>query len=153
MQYSDNARKQITEVCEGLRLTAYPDPGSGGAPWTLGYGHTMYVSEGDTCTVEQADAWLIADIARAENIVIRCVRGSLTQNQFDALVDFAFNVGAGNFQASTLLKKINASDYIGACGEFKRWVYAAGKPLPGLAVRRAMEANWFETGTVDGQAK
>lgn len=128
---------------EGLRLQAYPDPGSGGDPWTIGYGHTKGVKRGDTCTKEQAEAWLLEDAAEAEEAITRMVTVPLTQEQRDALVSFVFNLGAGNLKQSTLLRKLNAGDYTGAANEFKRWVNAAGKPMPGLIRRRAAEAALF----------
>lgn len=140
----DGAGANLTEVSESLRLAAYPDPGTGGAPWTIGYGHTgPDVEPGMTCNAAQAQAWLMGDIATAENAVHRLVTVRLTQDQFDALVDFTFNLGARNLATSTLLKKLNAGDYAGADAEFGKWNMAAGKVLPGLTKRRAAEAGLF----------
>ena len=146
MKYSDEARKALTEACEGVRLAAYPDPGSGAAPWTIGYGHTKGVLPGDRCTVMEADAWLKADVAEAEIAVDKLVQVELTQHQFDALVDFTFNCGAGNLQHSTLLRLLNESDFAGADAHFKDWVKGGGHVLPGLVKRRQLEAVWFNTG-------
>lgn len=148
MFYSSEARRQITEFSEGLRLKAYPDPGTGGAPWTIAYGHTDGVSEGDTCTSAEADAWLEEDISGAEDEVNSLVKVPVTQAQFDALVDFCFNAGSGNLEHSTLLRKLNAGDYAGADEEFKKWVFGGGHKLPGLVARREKEASWFNTGAV-----
>ena len=133
---------------EGCKLTAYPDPGTGGEPWTIGWGHTGGVKRGDTCTQAQADAWLLQDLDRFEQAVERLVSVPLTQNQFDALTSFCYNVGAGALQQSTLLRKLNAGDYEGAQGQFARWNRAGGKEMPGLTRRRAAEAELF--GQPDG---
>lgn len=141
---SDNGLKLITES-EGLELKAYPDPGTGGEPWTIGYGHTKNVCKGMTCTKEEALKWLRQDVSWAEDAVNELVYVPLTQNQFDALVDFIFNVGRTNFANSTLLRKLNKADYVGAAAEFQRWNKAAGKVLPGLTKRRQKEAQLFST--------
>jgi lysozyme len=141
MTPSEGAYKLIAEF-EGCRLKAYQD--SVGI-WTIGYGHTDGVKEGDTCTQEKADDWLKADAEFASVAINGAVRVSLTQNEFDALVAFVFNVGAGAFRKSTMLRKINDGDYDGAALEFKRWSKAGGKELAGLARRRAAEAALFET--------
>lgn len=146
MKYSDAARQQITEPSEGCMLRAYADPGTGGLPWTIGYGHTRGVQPNDVCTLEQADAWLAEDIEDAEREVNTHVVVPLTQHQFDALVDFVFNLGSGNFEHSTLLRLLNAGDMAGADAEFAKWVRGGGKVLPGLVKRRALEAAWFNVG-------
>jgi lysozyme len=143
MKYSDEARKSLTEASEGRTLVAYPDPGTDGSPWTIGYGHTRDVKEGDACTPEQSDAWVIEDIGDAESAVNRMITVPLTQHQFDALVDWTFNEGSGNLASSTLLRKLNDGDYAGADAEFARWVRGGGRVLPGLVKRRALEATWF----------
>lgn len=127
---------------EGLRLRAYQCSAN---VWTIGYGHTAGVRPGDAITPEQADAFLRQDVSDSEHSVSRFVRVPLTQCQFDALVSFVFNLGAGNFRTSTLLKKLNAGDYSGAADEFSRWINAGGKPLPGLARRREAERLLFLT--------
>lgn len=124
---------------EGLSLKAYPDPGSGGEPWTIGYGHTGGVKRGDVILQHQADAFLRDDLRRFERAVSR-LAPKTTQNQFDALVSFAFNLGEGNLEKSTLLKKHNAGDYAGAAKEFVKWNRASGKVLNGLTRRRTEEA-------------
>jgi lysozyme len=93
-----------------------------------------------------AEQWLIEDLADAEKEVNRLGEGYLTQHQFDALVDFVFNVGAGNFRTSTLFRKLQARDFVGASMEFKRWVRASGKVLKGLVIRRQAEEDWFIKG-------
>ena len=147
MNYSTSARKQLTEPSEGYHLTAYPDPGTGGDPWTIGYGHTKGVKEGLHCTEEQADIWLMQDIAVAEAAVNSLVTVKMTQYQFDALVDFTFNVGSASFAHSTLLRFFNAGNTFGAAAEFARWVHGGnGTVLPGLVKRRQAESNWFTQG-------
>lgn len=139
-----NAAVVLAKASEGLRLVAYPDPGSGGEPFTIGYGSTTGVRKGDTITLDQAEARLDRDLMNAAAIVNQKVTAPLKQNQFDALVDFVFNLGGGNFSGSTLLKKVNAGDYAGAANEFEKWVKASGKTLPGLVTRRAKERALFE---------
>lgn len=135
---------EITKSEEGLELHAYPDPATGAEPWTIGYGHTKGVKPGDVCTEEQAVEFLKEDLLTAERDVKRLVMVPLTQGQFDALVDFVFNVGGGNFSSSTMLKKLNAKDYKGARDEFPKWNRGAGKVLPGLVRRRAKCVKRFD---------
>jgi len=143
MIYSKNGL-HLTEQFEGLRLTAYPDPGTGGAPWTIGYGHTgPDVHPGLTITQQQAENLLATDIQTASDAVNRLVKYELTQEEFDALVDFTYNCGAGNLQASTLLKKVNAGDMVGASKEFAKWNLANGHVLQGLVKRRQEEMRLF----------
>jgi lysozyme len=127
---------------EGVRLSAYPDPGTGGDPWTIGYGHTgPEVHRGLVWTQAQADAALALDVARFADKVEKLIGdAATTQGEFDALVSFAFNVGAGNLASSTLLRKHKAGDKAGAAAEFGKWTHAAGRVLPGLVTRRAAEA-------------
>jgi lysozyme len=96
-----------------------------------------------TVTQAQADAWLEYDLARSAQIVNSLVHVHLNQNQFDALVDFVFNVGAGNFRSSTLLRLLNAGNFAAAADQFSRWTQAAGKTMPGLVKRRAAERALF----------
>ncbi|GKX63846.1 hypothetical protein SOASR032_24150 [Pragia fontium] len=130
---------------EGCELKAYPDPGTGGIPWTIGYGHTKGVKRGDVIDKAEAERLLKCDLAQFEQDVTRLVKVPLTQNQFDALVSFAFNAGVMALSTSTLLKKLNASDYAGAAGQFDRWVYAGKKRLAGLERRRRVERRMFES--------
>ena len=133
----------LTKKFEGIRLTAYQDQGG---VWTIGYGHTgSDVQAGLTITDDQASDLLMKDTAKAVAAVNRLVSVPLTQNQFDALVDFVFNVGAGNFETSTLLRNVNASDFAGAAAEFQKWDHVHGVVVPGLLRRRQAEANLFQT--------
>jgi len=137
-----NAGVDLIKRFEGVKLKAYRD--SVGIP-TIGYGHTHAVKDGDVITGQQADEFLREDLAVAELAVNTNVRVPISQGQFDAMVSFVFNLGAGNFVKSTLLKKLNAGDYDGASAEFGRWVQAGGKTLPGLVKRRAAEREMFTT--------
>ena len=141
---SDRGLALIKEF-EGLELEAYPDPGNKvtGEPWTIGYGHTRGVRKGDTCTEEQATEWLREGLGAAEGPVRHLVDVPLTQGQFDALVSFVFNCGAGNFGNSTLLRLLNGGAYASAADQFKRWNRGADGPLPGLSRRRAAETALF----------
>ena len=144
MNYSKNGL-HLTENFEGLRLTAYPDPATHGDPWTIGYGHTgAEVHQGMTITQEQAEEFLMQDVQKAVQTVNLKVHTDLTPNEFDALVDFVFNCGAGNFAGSTLLKKINAGDMEGAALEFQKWDKAAGHVMAGLVRRRQAETDLFK---------
>lgn len=128
---------------EGLRLRAYPDPGTGGEPWTIGYGHTGNdVRPGSVITIEKARQHLTKDIERHAREVRRVTnKAKIPQAAFDALVSFDFNTGA--LHRSTLLRKHNAGDHSGAAREFHRWFYSGGRPMPGLKKRRAAEAKLY----------
>ena len=131
----------LTQKFEGLRLTAYKDPVG---IWTIGYGHTgVDVHQGLTITQQRAEELLLRDVGSAVATVGRLVKVRLTQNQFDALVDFVYNAGAGNFAGSTLLRKLNASDFAAAAAQFAKWVRGGGEVLPGLVERRAAEKALF----------
>lgn len=141
MKASNILIEKIKEF-EGVRLTAYKD--SAGV-LTIGVGHTRGVKPGQRITEKQAESLLKGDLAEAERYV-NSLKLNLTQGQFDALVDFAYNVGAGDLAGSTLLAKIRAKAPTAEIQEqFKRWVYAKGKKLGGLVKRRAWEAQrWTE---------
>lgn len=137
----------INMICgfEGLELKAYDD---GVGVWTIGYGTTIIngikVKKGDTCTIEQAKSYMAQDLKKFESAVDTSVKVTITQNQFDALVSLAYNIGTGAFKSSTLLKKLNAKDYKGAVAQFDRWNRAGGKVMQGLINRRAKERKLFE---------
>lgn len=121
---------------------AYPDPASGGAPWTVGFGATgPDIHRGTIWTRAQCDARLADDLAKFSAGVSAAIGDApTTQHQFDALVSFAYNAGLANLKSSTLLKKHKAGDYAGAAAEFGKWNHAAGKVLAGLTKRRVAEA-------------
>lgn len=125
---------------EGFRATAYRCPAG---RWTIGYGHTASAYEGMQITREQAEKLLKGDIAEAEAVVEEACP-VLTQNRFDALVSFVFNVGRGNFLRSTLLKCVKANpDNLDIRDEFMRWNKSKGMVLAGLMRRRRAECNLY----------
>ena len=125
---------------EGLRLGAYLCPAG---VWTIGFGHTKGVCQGQVITEAQACDYLVEDVAPIERL-LNVLGINFRQEQFDALVSWIFNLGSGNFKHSTLLKKMmaNAPDEEIAA-EIVKWVNAGGKPLAGLKRRRVAEANMF----------
>lgn len=174
LKYSDQGMS-LTENAETLVLFVYPDPASplakalqarglwqrvlaggaiplelgslNGAPWTGGWGHTgPDVRPGMVITRDMAVDWLRADVRGAEAVVKRDVKVALNQEEYDALVDLVFNIGSGNFDTSTLLRKLNAGDTDGAIAEFARWNLAGGKVLAGLVKRREAERVLFQLG-------
>ncbi len=148
MQLSDAGLAAIKRH-EGLRLDAYPDPGSSnGLPATIGYGSTKTLTGkpwqlGDRISEAEAEALLIRDIEDFESAVNRLVTVPLTQAMFDALVSLTFNIGIGAFSGSTLLRELNAGNYAGAQAQFQRWRMNDGKVMQGLVNRRAAEAALF----------
>jgi lysozyme len=133
---------ELLKRFEGFRAKPYLCP-AGVA--TIGYGHTEGVSLYDPpLTREAAAALLEKDLAVFAVGVARLLAVPVTQNQFDALVSFAYNVGLGNLQRSTLLRRVNAGDLAGAAHEFAKWTKAKGVELPGLVKRRAAERALFE---------
>lgn len=139
--------REIIKKHEGLRLKAYPDPATKSDPWTIGYGHTRNVKRGDVITEEQAEKFLDEDMAEAYACVDSLVKVPLHYHQRDALCSFVFNLGCTKLKNSTLLKKLNKKDYVGAANEFTRWVYGAGVVMPGLVKRRKEEKALFLSGT------
>ncbi len=153
---SSDFLKDHIKAAEGLRLTAYLD--AAGVP-TIGWGHIKNLTRADVgvrkITEARALALFEADLDEAETAVRRYVKVDLNQNQFDALVDFVFNLGGGAFAKSTLLKKLNAGDYAAVPGQLMRWTKAKHpktrklRELAGLVKRRRWEADlWSRTVTV-----
>ena len=130
----------LIEHFEQCRLAAYQD--SKGV-WTIGWGHTAGVKPGDICTQQQADAWFMQDTGMAASEVNLLVHVSLTQNQFDALVSFVYNLGDENFCDSTLLRLLNGRQYTAAAAEFPKWDLCNRIPLQGLEARRLAEQALF----------
>ncbi len=146
-RHINQAGLQLVKEFEGLakrlpdgRIAAYLD--AVGIP-TIGYGHTQDVQLGHMIDVKKAEALLLDDLQIAESGVEDLVKVSLSDNQFSALVSFAFNVGTGALARSTLLKHLNRGDYKGAADQFLRWVRAGGRKLPGLVRRRQAERKLF----------
>jgi lysozyme len=131
----------LVKEFEGLRLKAYKCPAG---IWTIGYGHTSAagapaVNPGMEITKEEAETILRRDMAQYEDGVERLVKVRITQGQFDALVDFAYNAGVGALAKSTLLKKVNAEKFDEVPAEFMKWTKGGGRELPGLVRRRRAE--------------
>lgn len=136
-----NKGLELIKQFEGLELTAYRCPAG---VLTIGYGSTgKHVKEGMTITEAEAEELLKDDVRRFEECVTDAVEVDLTQDEFDALVSFAFNVGCGAFMGSTLLKLLNNGDKHSAAQQLLRWDKSAGKVLAGLARRRAAERQVF----------
>jgi|694.fasta_scaffold00131_20 lysozyme len=144
---------QLVEHFEGCKLAAYECATSKSLPrdkkfWTIGWGSTFYadkkpVGEHDHITQEQADELFENLLNEFEAKVKALVTVQLNENQLGALTSFAYNCGVGNLKSSTLLKKVNAGDFIGASQEFAKWNKSNGTVLKGLVVRRAKEAELF----------
>lgn len=131
---------ELIKKWEGVRLKSYQD--SVGV-WTIGYGHTKTAKPHQEITLKQAHELLEQDIRQHEVYVNRYVKVDITQNQYDSLSSFVFNLGGGALQKSTLLKKLNQGDYKGAGSEFLKWTKAGGKELKGLVNRRKEESGMF----------
>mgnify|MGYP003136316221 FL=1 len=112
--------------------------------WTIGYGHIKGVSEGMTITQEQAEQMLLDELIEYENYINELVTVPLSQNQFDALVSWVYNLGPANLKSSTLLKVLNSNDFEGVPAQIVRWNKANGKVLEGLTRRREAEAELFD---------
>jgi lysozyme len=131
----------IIKTCEGLRLAKYLCPAG---VWTIGYGHTGHIPKSPIIKSE-AEILLAIDLASVEKMMSRYVRLELNINQKGALISLIFNIGIGNFRASTLRMKLNRGDLAGAADEFPKWRKGGGKVLPGLVKRREMERALFLT--------
>lgn len=145
MKVSAAGRKAIAKH-EGNKLEAYLCPAG---VWTIGVGHTAgaglpHPKAGMKITAEESDEILSRDLVTFEKAVLKAVKVPLTQNQFDALVSLAFNIGAGAFAKSTLVRKLNAGDYKGASAQFDVWNKAGGSVMKGLVSRRASERALFD---------
>jgi lysozyme len=143
MQYSKEGI-ELTKSFESCRLVAYQDIKG---ILTIGYGHTgPDVTEGLTWTQDQADSQLVLDLQRAEHMVDTCVTVTLTQGEYDAMVDLAFNIGTNAEKGSTLLKLVNQGDCADAANEFEKWDHASGQVVAGLLRRRIAEEQEFNSG-------
>lgn len=144
MRLSEYAFLHLKEY-EGLRLESYK---CAGGKWTIGYGHTRGVREGQKIDKETANKLLQEDVEYFEKFLAKePYAEDITQSQWDALVSFIFNLGIGNFEGSTLRKKILRDiDDPTIPNEFRRWVYSKSKVLPGLVKRREWEAQMYEWG-------
>lgn len=129
---------------ESCELEAYPDPGTGGAPWTIGWGSTgAGIAKGVKWSQAQADERLAQDVSRFLKGVQSVVKKPATDAQIGAMTSLAYNIGAKAFAGSTLLRKFNAGDKAGAAAEFTRWNRAGGRVMKGLTNRRLDEQRVF----------
>ena len=133
---------ELIKKFEGCSLKAYKCPAG---VWTIGYGHTKGVKQGQVITQVQAEVLLENDIEGFISQIKRLLKVNLTTNQMSALISFTFNVGVGNLSKSTLLKLINEKKCELAANEFNKWVYSKGKKLNGLVKRRQAEKDLFLT--------
>jgi lysozyme len=148
MHMSQGGLDNLLKKFEGCKLKAYRCPAG---VCTIGYGHTSAagtpeVTDGMTITQAQADDILKRDIVKYEISVMDLVKVPLTQNQFDVLVDFAYNAGVGNLKSSTMLKKINSGNLDMVPSELMKWTKGGGKVLPGLVRRRQAAGAWWTAG-------
>lgn len=134
---------ELIKLFEGFKAEAYLCPAN---VWTIGYGTTSGVKRGQTVTIKEAEDLLQKDLVKFENTVNSAVKVKLTQDQFDALVSFVYNVGPGNFRSSTLLSLLNQGDYASVPFQMARWNRANGRVLAGLTRRRKAEGDLFRTG-------
>lgn len=131
---------------DGIWYCAYADPATRGDPWTIGFGHTGPEVKKGLCVPEKrAQELLLEDIGKAQAALARCVKVPVHENELGALSSLTMNIGGRNACGSTLVRKLNAGDYMGAAAEFPRWRYAAGKVMPGLVKRRECERRLFST--------
>ena len=134
----------LIKLFEGFRAEAYKCPAG---IWTIGYGTIQIdgqpVREGMTISREQALQYAQQEVNKLTRQIHTIVAVPLNDNQLNALVDFAYNLGFNALKTSTLIRKLNAGDYNGAADQFDRWVYAGGKVLPGLVKRREAEKQLF----------
>lgn len=137
---TSNVGIDLIKSFEGCILKAYKCPAG---VWTIGYGHTAGVEEGQKITQAQAEEFLKEDLKRFETYIENLVTVKINQYQFDALVSFCYNVGPQNLKTSTLLKLLNKGYYEEAAEQFDRWVKAGDKKLAGLVKRRAAEKELF----------
>jgi lysozyme len=152
MQMTDEGLALIKRF-EGFRSRAYRDPVG---VWTIGYGHTAMagppsVSEGLEVSRAEADAILRRDVEQFARDVAASLRVALAPARFSALVSFAYNVGIGNFRASSVLKAVNAGDFAAVARRLQLWTKAGGRVLPGLIKRRAAEAELFLSPAADAE--
>ena len=132
----------LIQSFESCKLAAYQDQRG---IWSIGWGHTLGVVPYQTCLQADADAWFIQDTHEAVNAVLRSLDVAVAQNQFDALVSFTFNVGAGSEAHSTLLSLLNGGHTQAAADQFLVWDHVNGVPNAGLLRRRTAERALFLT--------
>lgn len=138
----NNATLALVKRFEGLRLEAYRCPAD---VWTIGYGHTRGVNEGDAISEAQAEVLLRQDLQEACKAVSQLVKVKLNNNQYGALVSFVFNLGRGRFEGSTLLEHLNRGWYDQVPAQLARWNKANGQIMAGLTKRRTAEAQLWNS--------
>ena len=141
MRVTSEEGMSLIKKFEGCELKAYQCSAN---VWTIGYGHTRGVSDGDSCTQEDADNMLADDLQEFEGYVNELVDADLTQNQFDALVAWTYNLGPTNLKSSTLLQRLNEGNMADVPHQIRRWNKAGGKVLDGMIRRREAEALLFQ---------
>ncbi|TIR87372.1 MAG: lysozyme [Mesorhizobium sp.] len=124
---------------EGLRQNAYPDPATGGPPWTVCYGETLNVHKGDYHSIAECKAMLINSLQKYANGIEACTTAQMPDDRFVALVSFAYNVGVGAACKSSVVRLINQGHTREGCDALMKWNKAAGITFPGLTKRRAKE--------------
>ena len=129
----------LVGALEGIRLTAYPDPATGGRPWTICHGSTQGVRPGDRRTIDQCRALLRAELEHYASGIERCVTAPLPDRRYVALVSFAYNVGVAAACGSSVIGLINAGETRAGCDALLKWNRAAGIVFPGLTRRRLKE--------------
>jgi lysozyme len=144
-RHINQAGLKLLMASEGCRLNAYPDPGTGNEPYTIGFGHCgPEVKPGLTITQAEADDILVKDVQRFERAVDELIKVEISVNAFSAVVCFTFNCGVQALKRSTLLKLINQNDMAGAARQFGLWTKAGKRVLPGLVMRRRAESLLFQ---------
>lgn len=134
----------IIKPDESLRLISYPDPGTGGYPWTIGWGHTLGVMPGERITMAEAENFLSIDLDTAVAAIKDLVKVPINNNELNALASFVFNIGPTRFANSTLLLELNRGmDKVTVAEQFLLWVHSGGHVEPGLVTRRKAEARLF----------
>ena len=140
MKISENGLELIKKF-EGCETTAYQD--SVGV-WTIGFGHTKGVEEGQTCSIEDAESMLADEMNEYEGYINNMVKVELQQHEFDALVAWVYNLGPTNLGESTMLKVLNGGQFDRVPDEMNRWTRAGGEILEGLVRRRQAESLMFQ---------
>ena len=138
---------QLIREFEGLRLRAYPDPATGGDPWTIGYGTTRIngqpVAPGSVCTLAEAESYMETDATSMANKIKSWIHVPCTDNMISAMISLAYNIGIMGLYHSSILSQVNEGDKEAAAHGFRLYVHAAGRVLPGLVHRRQVEAQVF----------
>lgn len=139
--YNPSIASDFVKQFEGRELKAYQ---CSAGKWTIGYGHTKGVQEGDEISASEAEQLLVEDLTAIADDLNRLVNVPVSEGQYIALLSLAFNVGASAVKKSTLLFHLNHKRYDEAAAEFDKWIYAGGKVSEGLKRRRAAERALFE---------